>query len=107
MNTANRIVFDEDINEIRETPENWQIYRRPTNTEPAFVELCKSIDAQGTLALKALVALQRTMTYEYGYSDPTSPKRKHGRRSTSPWPRACMRPRTRSCQRYASMPRRF
>ena len=47
MDTANRMVVETDINLIQETPENWQIYRRPTNTEPAFVELCKSIDAQG------------------------------------------------------------
>jgi hypothetical protein len=42
-NTAIQNVRQVETHEINETPENWQIYRRPSSTDPAFVELVKSI----------------------------------------------------------------
>jgi hypothetical protein len=38
-----------DVEDIEETPENWEIYRNPEN-DPEFIKLCESIKANGILS---------------------------------------------------------
>lgn len=41
------IITQVDVGDISETSENWQIYRQPSVDESEFIELCRSIAANG------------------------------------------------------------
>ena len=50
------IVEHIDVDDIRETPENWSVYRRPSANDPAFVQLVESIRETGISTPLALSA---------------------------------------------------
>ena len=38
------------VDEISETPENWELYRKPDQNDPAWIDLCESVEYEGVLS---------------------------------------------------------